>query len=278
MLDRNKDGRIDFAEFSRGLCILDMQTFKNFEELAMAWAHMADVDIGDDLSVPLTAISPSAAKFWAGGIAGSVSRSAVAPLERLKIIYMCGGPEQRKYGVWSSLLNIYKQDGLKGYFRGNGANMIRIFPYSAIQLSVFPIFKDLLVDDQKNLSGPNLFLSGVLAGVTATTITYPLDFIRSRLSLQGPGNQQYSGIFDGLSKVARQEGVRALYVGLIPSLAGIVPYAGVQLSVYDLIKNHYEAKTTSGKASSQEYFWAGSIAGLIAQTVAFPIEVALSHC
>ena len=170
MLDTDHDGKLNFQEFSRGLCLLDATTIRDFEDLAMTWASIADVDIGSD-TVPVTHVSPSAAKFWAGGLAGAVSRSTVAPLERLKIIFMCGTPEQRARGVIGSLKHIYINDGIKGFFRGNGANMCRIFPYSAIQLSVFPKYKTLLEDKQGELGKIRLFGAGVMAGVTATTAT-----------------------------------------------------------------------------------------------------------
>jgi hypothetical protein len=59
-------------------------------------------------------------EFMAGGLAGAISRSAVAPLERIKILYMCGDPSLRGLGVAGTLRKIWREDGLKGFFRGNG--------------------------------------------------------------------------------------------------------------------------------------------------------------
>jgi hypothetical protein len=104
--------------------------------------------------------------------------------------------ETRKMGMWRALKKMYTDDGVKGFFRGNGANMLRIFPFSAIQLSVYPMYKQLLglggTSSNDPKTGPvmvRMFASGCLAGITATTFTYPLDFIRSRLSLQSSHNQ-----------------------------------------------------------------------------------------
>jgi len=218
--------------------------------------------------------------FFAGGIAGAVSRTAVSPLERLKIMFMCGDAGTRDLGVVGALRKIWREDGMRGYFRGNGANMIRIFPFSAIQLSVYPLYKQVIAEHfpssisaQGNLGMGSLFMAGVMAGVTATAITYPLDFIRSRLSIQSPTFQEYTGIWDGFSKVVRREGFLRLYTGLTPTIAGIIPYAGIQLSVYDRTKEFLAKRREDGRPSQMDFFVSGAVAGTVAQTVAFPLEL-----
>lgn len=69
--------------------------------------------------------------------------------------------------------------------------------------------------------------AGGLAGSTACALTYPLDLVRARLTLQSSTNAKYKGIVHGLQCVVRDEGVLALYRGLWPSIAGIFPYIGI---------------------------------------------------
>ena len=76
-------------------------------------------------------------------VAGCVSRTAVAPLERLKIIFqvqdvVSSQPHKHtstpKYsGVYQSLQKILAEEGWKGFFKGNGTNCARVFPYTALQ-------------------------------------------------------------------------------------------------------------------------------------------------
>jgi len=152
--------------------------------------------------------------------------------------------------------------------------VVRIFPFSAIQLSSYPVFKSIATEgDVRPISPLGRFWAGTAAGVLATFITYPLDFIRCRLSMQTAQQQVYRGVVDGIITVARKEGVRQLYSGLLPSLCGIVPYAGIQLSVYDLTKElllHARGRTVCDQV---DFFVAGAWAGLVAQTAAFPIEL-----
>lgn len=90
----------------------------------------------------------------AGGIAGAVSRTTVSPLERLKIIFQVGGrwllplqvqSRSQHRSLLQTLVSIGKTDGWRGYFRGNGTNVIRMIPYSAIQYASFEFFKSILL-------------------------------------------------------------------------------------------------------------------------------------
>jgi len=208
----------------------------------------------------------------AGGTAGAISRSAVAPLERLKIMYMCGGHMVRDVGVVASLQNILRDEGVKGFFRGNGANVIRIVPFTATQFASYQLFRSIATDGNKHpISSTNKFWCGVISGILATCLTYPLDFIRCRLSMQTTNHQLYKGMWDGLTTVARTEGFLRLYNGLLPTLVGIVPYSGIQLSMYDVVRSYICGENQ--KPTASQAFVMGSLAGVVAQTVSFPIEL-----
>ena len=86
---------------------------------------------------------PVVAAFWAGGVAGAVSRTAVSPLERLKIIFQVqnAGREDYKLGVAKALRKMWVEEGFAGLMRGNGTNCIRIVPYSAVQFGSYNFYK-----------------------------------------------------------------------------------------------------------------------------------------
>ena len=83
-----------------------------------------------------------------------------------------------------------RQEGFLAFWKGNGVNIIRIFPYSAGQLAANDSYKRLLADKQGELTVPKRLLSGACAGVTATALTHPLDTVRLRLALP---NHPYTG-------------------------------------------------------------------------------------
>ena len=90
-----------------------------------------------------TIAQPVFAAFLAGGVAGAVSRTVVSPLERLKILFQVqsAGRTEYKLPVGRGLMKMWRDEGWRGFMRGNGANCIRIIPYSAVQFSSYNFYK-----------------------------------------------------------------------------------------------------------------------------------------
>lgn len=90
-----------------------------------------------------TIAQPVFAAFLAGGVAGAVSRTVVSPLERLKILFQIqsAGRTGYKMPVGQGLVKMWRDEGWKGFMRGNGANCIRIIPYSAVQFASYSFYK-----------------------------------------------------------------------------------------------------------------------------------------
>lgn len=90
-----------------------------------------------------TIAQPVFAAFLAGGVAGAVSRTVVSPLERLKILFQIqsAGRTEYKLPVRQGLMKMWRDEGWRGFMRGNGANCIRIIPYSAVQFSSYNFYK-----------------------------------------------------------------------------------------------------------------------------------------
>ena len=90
-----------------------------------------------------TLSQPVVAAFIAGGMAGAVSRTVVSPLERLKILFQIqsGGKNEYNQSVMKGLLKMWRDEGWRGFMRGNGTNCIRIVPYSAVQFGSYNFYK-----------------------------------------------------------------------------------------------------------------------------------------
>ncbi|KAG5641755.1 hypothetical protein DXG03_004287 [Asterophora parasitica] len=124
--------------------------------------------------------------FIAGGCAGAASRTVVSPLERLKIIQQVQPrtSDGQYKGVWRSLVRMWREEGFKGFMRGNGINCLRIVPYSAVQFTTYEQLKKFFTSHgSRELDTPKRLASGALAGITSVCSTYPLDLVRSRLSI-----------------------------------------------------------------------------------------------
>lgn len=150
-----------------------------------------------------TETRPPIDRLIAGGAAGALSRFTTAPIDRVKLLIQVnatpygGGmppPALNPSSAWSVASRIAKEEGAVALWRGTGAAVVRILPYSATTFAVFPAYVDALnaafgVRGDDTSSGRTIaarFLAGALAGTTATVITYPLDLLHARVSAHTP--------------------------------------------------------------------------------------------
>ncbi|XP_052881227.1 probable mitochondrial adenine nucleotide transporter BTL3 [Gossypium arboreum] len=114
--------------------------------------------------------------LWAGAVAAMVSRTFIAPLERLKLEYIVRGEKK-------SLIELIKwiaaSEGLKGFWKGNFLNILRTAPFKAINFYAYDIYRSQLLKLYGNKEATNLemFLAGAAAGITATLLCLPMDTV-----------------------------------------------------------------------------------------------------
>ncbi|ONK79138.1 uncharacterized protein A4U43_C01F3320 [Asparagus officinalis] len=226
--------------------------------------------------------------FYTGTRILDKSRTAVAPLERLKILLQVQNPHNIQYnGTIQGLKYIWRTEGLRGLFKGNGTNCARIVPNSAVKFFSYEQASSGILWLYRRQSGnedaqltPVLRLgAGACAGIIAMSATYPMDMVRGRITVQTANSPyQYRGMFHALSTVYRQEGFRALYKGWLPSVIGVVPYVGLNFSVYESLKDWLIKSRPFGLGEDQELgvvtrLACGAAAGTVGQTVAYPLDV-----
>ncbi|KAI3505283.1 hypothetical protein L1887_27325 [Cichorium endivia] len=224
----------------------------------------------------------------AGGIAGGVSRTAVAPLERLKILLQVQNPHAIKYnGTIQGLKYIWRTEGLRGMFKGNGTNCARIVPNSAVKFfsyeeaskGILWLYQQQPGNEDAELTPLLRLGAGACAGIIAMSATYPMDLVRGRITVQTEKSaSQYRGIAHALRTVLREEGPRALYKGWLPSVIGVVPYVGLNFAVYESLKDWLVKSRAFGLAEDTELsvttkLACGAAAGTVGQTVAYPLDV-----
>ncbi|KAK4801042.1 hypothetical protein SAY86_021529 [Trapa natans] len=218
--------------------------------------------------------NPSLRRLISGGIAGAISRTAVAPLETIRTHLMVGSSGHSTTEVFH---NIMKTDGWKGLFRGNLVNVIRVAPSKAIELFAYDTVNKMLSPkpgEQPRLSIPPSLIAGACAGVSSTICTYPLELVKTRLTIQ---RGVYKGLLDAFVKIAREEGLSELYRGLAPSLIGVIPYAATNYFAYDTLRKAYRKAFKQEKIGNIETLLIGSAAGAISSSATFPLEVARKH-
>ena len=139
----------------------------------------------------------------AGGIAGAVSRTVTAPLDRIKVL-MQASHGQNALSIVSSTKKIYVESGIKGFWRGNGVNCVRLFPETAIRFYVYELLRAGLNIDTNHADVVTRFVTGSLAGLVSQTVVYPLEVIKTRMALSAP--DLYSSTWDVVRTTIRLEG------------------------------------------------------------------------
>lgn len=121
----------------------------------------------------------NARTFISGGLAGSVAKTLVAPIDRVKILLQVHSTHYEGFGILSTFLQVVRQEGPLALYNGNGAQLLRIFPYAAMQFTSYELYKSLnrRFFGEKSNRIINSVACGSLAGITAVTVTYPLDVI-----------------------------------------------------------------------------------------------------
>ncbi|KAI6248464.1 hypothetical protein HI914_03481 [Erysiphe necator] len=227
---------------------------------------------------------PVFAAFCAGGVAGAVSRTVVSPLERLKILHQVqkAGIDGYKMSVGKGLIKMWNEEGWRGLTRGNGTNCIRIIPYSAVQFGSYNFYKKFFEPSPgADLNSFRRLICGGAAGITSVFFTYPLDIVRTRLSIQSASfvsktqvaNQKLPGMWTTMVIMYNTEGgILALYRGIIPTIAGVAPYVGLNFMTYELIRSYFTPEGEKNPSSIRKLA-AGAISGAVAQTCTYPFDV-----
>jgi len=187
--------------------------------------------------------------FLAGGVAAGISKTIVAPIERVKLLLQVQAvskqlSEAQKYkGIVDCFIRIPKEQGFMAFWRGNLANVIRYFPTQALNFAFKDKYKQIFLAgvDKKTqfwaFFAGNL-ASGGAAGATSLCFVYPLDFARTRLAADvGKGDaREFTGLGNCLVKIFKTDGLKGLYRGFGVSVQGIIIYRAAFFGLYDTAK------------------------------------------
>ncbi|XP_057983140.1 calcium-dependent mitochondrial ATP-magnesium/phosphate carrier protein 2-like isoform X2 [Malania oleifera] len=274
-VDKDNNGVITFEEWRDFLLLYPHEA--TIENIYHYWERVCLVDIGEQTVIPegISKHVHASRYLIAGGVAGAASRTATAPLDRLKVVLQV---QTARAHIMPAVKEIWKEGGLFGFFRGNGLNVLKVAPESAIRFYMFEMLKKFIAnakgEEKADIGASGRLLAGGMAGAVAQTAIYPMDLVKTRL-------QTYtceSGKIPKLSTLSKdiwvQEGPRAFYKGLVPSLLGIIPYAGIDLAAYetlkDLSKKYILIDSDPGPLVQ---LGCGTVSGALGATCVYPLQV-----
>ncbi|KAI8807109.1 mitochondrial carrier domain-containing protein [Cladochytrium replicatum] len=250
--------------------------------------------------------------FVAGGIAGCAAKTAIAPLDRVKILFQTSNPHYEKYsgsvrGMLMAVRAIRTDYGISGLFQGHSATLLRIFPYAAIKFMAYEQYRVLIMPKVSDETALRRMFAGSLAGVTSVFFSYPLELVRVRLAFEVRTSRSL-GILSTVHSIYSEpnpflptapsqtrnaiKGVANFYRGFLPSVYGIIPYAGVSFLTYDSFKSfastnevlkkwtvlpQNESDISQHPTKPHVRAWAtlicGGLSGALAQTSSYPFEI-----
>jgi len=208
----------------------------------------------------------------AGGIAGCVAKTTVAPLDRVKILFQTSHPEFMKYsgsfsGMVKSMALIYKDNGARGLLQGHSATLLRIFPYAGLKFMAYDQMHHYLMPTRARETNLKRFTAGASSGVIAVLLTYPLEIIRVRLAVETrvssdgcrpslahaitrlyhegtlpkpePGSKMKHKTANSVFRIFP---ILKFYRGFSATILGMIPYAGTSFLVWGSLRSYYLPK------------------------------------
>lgn len=165
-----------------------------------------------------------------------------------------------------------KEGGLQSMWRGNGVNVLKIAPESAIKFAAYEhIKRTLRGSEQRQMYMSERFVAGAMAGGISQTAIYPLEVLKTRLALRKTG--QYNGILDAAKKMYTQEGLKSFYRGYLPNILGIIPYAGIDLCIYETLKKKFLSHSNKDQPSLLILLACGSTSSALGQVCSYPLAL-----
>ncbi|XP_006869077.1 PREDICTED: solute carrier family 25 member 41 [Chrysochloris asiatica] len=200
------------------------------------------LDTGEQLMVPVEVLEVDKEGVWwkfllSGAMAGAVSRTGTAPLDRAKVYMQVYSSKSNFMNLLGGLRSMVQEGGFRSLWRGNGINVLKIAPEYAIKFSVFEQCKNHFCGLHGSPPFQERILAGSLAVAISQTLINPMEVLKTRLTLGWTG--QYKGLQDCAQQILEQEGPRAFYRGYLPNMLGIIPYACTDLAVYKMMQSFW---------------------------------------
>ena len=265
-------------------------------------------DESELISGPISSVSPYNSVL-AGGCAGCIGKTLTAPLSRLTILYQVGpllkqhvrgaGAIAQENNFMSLLYEskrVVQEEGILAFWKGNLASVMHRFPYSAINFSIYEGVKSLFRSMGYDETPAVRLICGATGGGVACAAAYPLDLVRTRLSVEtgatsrrAEGEFGKSRIFGIIRDILRREGPQGLYRGLFVSMSVSVPNLAIGFSVYGTMKEkmltdpnpfwrRFRTHPSSGSdvpvaMNAPGAMVSGAFGGVISSIIVFPLDV-----
>ncbi|KAK8134807.1 hypothetical protein PG984_006819 [Apiospora sp. TS-2023a] len=264
------------------------------------------IEDGSEEEFGLMNYLPGLGYYVAGAAAGGISRTATAPLDRLKVYLLINtksstdaAVEAAKTGrpvdavknfsrsLTRAFSELYREGGLRGLWAGNGLNVIKIMPETAIRFGTYEAAKVALANfeghgDSLHINPWSKFIAGGVAGMTAQLCVYPLDTLKFRLQSEYVRDGERGRTL--LARTWRKmwaDGKTAPYRGVTMGLVGMFPYSALDMFTFEFLKERYVRYGAKRDGVHEEDFHPGALmtgfmggfSGAFGATAVYPLNV-----
>lgn len=214
----------------------------------------------------------SALLVISGGVAAGLAKTAVAPLERLKLLSQLGAT--RGISMGGALAQVVRNEGVAGLWRGNMANCFRAFPQKGVLLMSSEIFRELAapICARLHFLPSAATVGGALAGVSSALLSYPLDVIfTTQAGTLVIGKASQTSVLATARAIIARGGITALYAGAGFTMLSSLPYEGLKFGSYAAISSRLMSNG-EGSNGALLQLCAGAGAGAIAHSATYPLD------
>ncbi|XP_017752569.1 PREDICTED: solute carrier family 25 member 38 isoform X1 [Eufriesea mexicana] len=216
---------------------------------------------------------PILKSFVAGSLSGTFSTILFQPLDLVKTRLQSKVNlhlDTPKSGTLNTVIHIIKNENVLGLWRGMTPSITRVVPGVGLYFSSLHWLKHTL-----HLKDPLTPTEALLLGITARSMSgallIPITVVKTRFESE---IYKYNSVGEALKLIYKQEGVRGLSSGLVPTLLRDAPYSGLYLTFYTQLKNIVtETDIVCTKLSAPIHFSCGILAGIFASIVTQPADV-----
>lgn len=319
VLDLDGDGYISYDEWIQFLLFVPL-VHKNEIPLKAAYEFfIEELELSSDGDFFISSETLNGiGYFLAGGLAGVVSRTCTAPFDRLKVYLIASSGQPLKQTAKTAgtslkttvteaaaesvksaakkepgplvraFKHLWSQGGIRAFFVGNGLNIVKVFPESAMKFGTFEAAKRLFariegVQDTSEISRFATFISGGMGGVVAQFTVYPIDTLKFRIQCEAQfsklrGNQL---LFETASQMFKTGGIRMFYRGLLVGVCGIFPFAALDLGTFAAMKRALIAREATKlgidpsevRLGNLTVLSMGAMSGCVGASVVYPINL-----
>lgn len=231
--------------------------------------------------------SGAAVDLACGGLAGLSAKTIEAPVDRMKVLFQTSKDDFTWRGGGRVMREVVQREGWKGLWKGNVLAAMRQVPFAGINYAAREAMKDAMISRNPKGRGrtpggnPKLtpwekLVSGACSGAASTMLTYPLEVARVRMQASRPGAPvDMKSVFEEMYRSMRGDTkARVPMAGLGPTLLGMMAYAGVTWTVFETLqeKRAHMLHIEPHELSPIQNIIFGGTAGLVGQTVVYPIE------